>query len=327
MLVADMASADSVTTYGRARIEITHGDRDGGTSGWKLDDPGADTRLGVKADKDLGNGLKAVTVMEWITELCGASGGSAGGGPTANLTTGAVNLNHGDCRQDFATARQMFIGLQGGFGRLAFGRFNGTYKAYGGVFYDPFVASSLQARARGGMSQGPFSHNAFMDDVVEYKSPKLGPVQFQLQYGLDNPNHPNGAKDSKSDFNVGIKAGDKNWEIIGAWSKDDSTSLENKKIGGKIVFGPVTVTLQYEDVEILDDGQYLFGAIVYKIGKFDVIGTFGDFSADVGEDGDSWTIGGKYHLGKKVFTYFGYSESDYRGTKQKDFTVGMRMDF
>ena len=327
-MIAPPASADSVTVYGQARQEINYQDN-GVTDGVRLDDSGSQSRLGVKADKDLGNGLKAVAVMEWIVELCGVSGGSGGGGPTANLTTGAVNLGSGGCRQDFATARQQFIGLQGGFGRLAFGRFNGSYKTVGGVAYDAFAATSLQARGQGGMSGGPWTHNGFMDDLVEYKSPKLGMFTFAVQYGLDDPDNPAGAKDTKGDININGKVSDKNWEVIAAFSSDDGASEDNFKIGGQVKFGPAVISAQYEEVESGNDGSYLYGQILYKVGKLDLVLNYGTYDADPGFTDESHIAGGvRYHLGKKVWTWFGMSKRDRDvGNDIDNVGLGMTMTF
>ncbi len=328
-MIAPPASADSVTVYGQVRQELHYQDN-GVTDGWRLDDSGAQSRIGVKADKDLGNGLKAVAVMEWIVEACGVSGGSGGGGPTANLTTGAVDLGSGGCRQDFATARQQFVGLEGGFGRVAFGRFNGSYKTVGGVAYDAFAATSLQARGEGGMSGGPWTHNGFMDDLIEYKSPKLGMFTFAVQYGLDDPQNPAGAKDTKGDYNLNAKVGDKNWEIIAAVSHDDGTDDDNFKIGGQITFGPVVLSAQFEDVESGTDGKYAYGQILYKLGKLDLVLNYGQLNADAaGADEDHVAAGIRYHLGKKVWTWVGASKRtrDNNPNDIDNFGIGMTMTF
>lgn len=327
--VAETASADGVTVYGQFRQEIHHQDN-GTNKGIRLDDSGSQSRVGIKASKDLGNGLKAVGVIEWIVELCGVSGGSGGGGPTANLTTGAVDLGSGGCRQDFATARQQFVGLEGGFGRVAFGRFNGSYKTVGGVAYDAFAATSLQARGQGGMSGGPWTHNGFMDDLIEYKSPKLGMFTFAVQYGLDDPQNPAGAKDTKGDYNLNAKVGDKNWEIIAAVSHDDGTDDDNFKIGGQITFGPVVLSAQFEDVESGTDGKYAYGQILYKLGKLDLVLNYGQLNADAaGADEDHVAAGIRYHLGKKVWTWVGASKRtrDNNPNDIDNFGIGMTMTF
>jgi predicted porin len=325
---AQTASADSVTVYGQARQELNWQDN-GVTDGLRIDDSGAQTRLGVKFDKDLGNGLKALGVMEWIVELCGVSGGTGGGGPTANLTTGAVNLGSGGCRQDFATARQQWIGLKGGFGQIAFGRFNGSYKTHGSVTYDAFGATSLQARGQGGQSGGAFTANGFVDDMVEYKSPKLGMFTFQIQYGLDDPQNPAGAKNTKDDYNVAARiSGGKDWQVIVASSHDDSANADNHKIGGKFKFGPVSIAAQYENVESGGAGDYIWGQVVYKVGKLDVIGGYGQFDSDAGNDESHVAVGVKYHLGKKVWTWLGFSQRDPdNGNKTKNVGLGMHISF
>jgi len=80
------------------------------------------------------------------------------------------------------TGRDSFVALKGGFGLVGFGRFNGVYKTHGGVKYDPWVTTSMQARFNGGMSGTALGNAGFIDGLVVYQTPSLGPATITAQY-------------------------------------------------------------------------------------------------------------------------------------------------
>ena len=102
-------------------------------------------RLGVKGSEDLGGGLKGIYKYEWQVDTTDMSTNDKG-----NHTNG----------------REAFVGLKGGFGQIELGRVKAAYKYYGGVKYDPFVTTELEARRYGGMSTGSFGHNSFLSDTL-----------------------------------------------------------------------------------------------------------------------------------------------------------------
>ena len=166
---APMAAQAEVKVYGHAQVEFgTYGGGTSGGGGQAVVDQ-ARGRIGFKSSEDLGNGLKAIVKAEYKTDF--ADGDS----------TGSVSLSK----------REMLVGLKGGFGTVELGRLKSVYKYSGGVKYDPFVATTLEARGRGGMSGkvglgNAFGHNGFISDSVAYKNKFGGNVHFWLTYDLDD---------------------------------------------------------------------------------------------------------------------------------------------
>lgn len=128
-------------------------------------------RIGIKASEDLGMmGLKGIAGFEWKVDTTDNQGGGGSNNPFA--------------------ARESYVGLQGGFGTISFGRLKQPYKYAGGVTYDAFVTTALEARGKGGMSRGigldnAFGHNGFFPKALGYNSPEMGGLSLQLAYRLD----------------------------------------------------------------------------------------------------------------------------------------------
>jgi len=111
---AAFAQASSVQIYGRANLGIDTWSATGATAGSASDlksrtriyDSGS--RIGVRGTEDLGGGLKALFVIE--------SG--------ANIDTGNALTQSGAANASAGTlaSRDSYVGLEGGFGRVSFGR-------------------------------------------------------------------------------------------------------------------------------------------------------------------------------------------------------------
>jgi predicted porin len=153
-----MANAD-VTVYGRAYIGVTQEDN-GTTTSITQDDNQGHGRVGVKFSEELGGGMSSFGVFEYQMDV-------------------SDTVAAGGCGQNLCD-RQQFAGIKAGWGSIALGRFHSTYKTTGGVKFDPFVATDLQARGNGGMARGAYAQNGFISQLIQYKSPKMS--GFQLQY-------------------------------------------------------------------------------------------------------------------------------------------------
>ena len=241
---APMAAQAAVTTYGHAQVEFaTWGGDDGAVpavsnNGETVEDK-ARGRIGFKATEDLGNGMKAMAKFEFKTDT--ADGDSSG--------------DNGD--NISLQKRESMIGLKGGFGTIEAGRLKTAYKYTGGVKYDAFVATVLEARGNGGM-QGKVGggalgkaggHNGFVNDSIAYKN-KFGNMHFWLTYDLDT-NKVDGKGGNSMTAALKYKA--KNWEAFVALVDDDQavTALAGDnysatKFGGSYKFGAHKVNVQIE---------------------------------------------------------------------------------
>jgi predicted porin len=331
-VAAPMSAQAAPTLYGQLQAEIasegvdvTGGPTtaDGriiqGGGGRFQEDVGIDDnkrgRLGVKGSEDLGGGLKAIYKFEWQVD-------------TAN-----GNPNDG--------ARNSFVGLKGGFGQVELGRIKSAYKYYGGVKYDPFVTTELEARRYGGMTTGAFGHNSFLNSTLGYQG-KFGLVAFRVTYNLDEQDGTNG------DLTAGIKVGSKTWEVGAAIAHDenDATAADDAydalKVFGKMKFGMVTIRGQVETTEDEADtreGQIVFLGADFKVGKGVISAQASTNTVELAgspdQEGDYLAIGYTHKFTKKARIFAGYGEMTAdnmnnvaNANNGRDaLTVGMRIDF
>ena len=139
----------------------------------------AQGRVGLKAAEDLGDGMTGLAKFEFKAD-------------TSDNTTSGSNIS--------LTARESLVGLKAGWGQLELGNLKSAYKYYGGVKYDPFVSTTLEARGNGGMSGsssygkssalgtgGPlpnvssaYGHNGFLKQMLGYAFVSL--IVFHLHF-------------------------------------------------------------------------------------------------------------------------------------------------
>ncbi|WP_455199898.1 porin, partial [Kaarinaea lacus] len=162
--VVTPAQAGDVTVYGIAQVElasvsyqteaseITPGACDGtpsvadGCNGIDILDNSMG-RVGVKASEDLGNGMKGLAKFEFKADTAD------------NEASTGISL----------TARESMVGLKAGWGQVEAGRLKSAYKYAGGVKYDAFVATTLQARGNGGMSgKGKYGQSVSLGGLNAY---------------------------------------------------------------------------------------------------------------------------------------------------------------
>ena len=307
------AQAAKVKVYGKALVEVVNVDSSTGavTDGVYQGDAGGRSRWGVKASQDLGNGMKAIAKFEFKLD------------PSNNSAE---------------SNRDQWVGLKGGFGTVKFGRLPGTYKMFGGVKWDPYTASFLEARRSGGMSGDAWGHNGFINDIIEYTTPKgLGGFTFQGQYIADESGGDDGS------YALGVKWKGGPLEVIAVTNNRESKDAQNTKVGARYKSGGLTVFGQYEDVEnggsIRVNGQKLTAAVDgshwivgvgYKFGNNLLHGNIGAFDADAGggADTDYLAIGITHFFDKKTRIYAGYANTDQSGVDDVDLIgAGMRFDF
>jgi len=210
-------------------------------------------RIGVFATEDLGGGLKGIAKAEW------------------KIDTTQGGLGNGE--------REAFVGLQGGWGTFTVGALKSPYKYTGGVTYDPFVATMLEARGNGGMTgdelraagvSNAFGHNGFLTDMLGYTSPNFGGFQFWAVYSPDeNSGNTTTTSNtgSKGDYALGAKFGSKDWEVFAKYISNDNiggyvgaekvnktadASYDSTSVGGKIKIASFTVLGQYETSSFKD---------------------------------------------------------------------------
>jgi len=316
-LVAPAAAMAEVKVYGSANVEVASYSEDlsadsataGNTASDKVQvEDNARGRAGFKASEDLGNGLTGIANFEWKVDT------TMGGRDTGQ--------------------RQAIVGLTGGFGAVLLGNLKSPYKYTGGVKYDPFVTTALEARRHGGMIGGKYGSNSFIDNLVAYASPK-GPITVQIAYG---PEDGDGAWAADVKYNAGgVEA------FVAALDSGDrlgANTYSVAKVGGSYKTGPHKVVFQYETMSNdmtanSDDASIVFLGYQNKMGKntfviqasqqTDKDNIMNDLDTkSVAGDTNYMALGVIHKFSKKTRLYAGYrSTSDLESVM----TVGLRKDF
>lgn len=316
-IVAPAAMAGDVTVYGIAQVEIANVDdqaqpslTDGVTT---VDN--ANGRVGFKASEDLGGGLTGLAKFELKADT--ANGGITG-------------------------ARESMVGLKGGFGQFELGNLKSAYKYSGGVKYDPFVATMLEARGNGGMvakpavggtTFGALGQSAFHAKTLGYRG-AFGPVKVGLTYG---PSENDGSMTAAAKFSNAMM--EAFVAIVDSADLNAVNSYSATKIGGqfRMAGGAHKISAQYEmgstDTGVVStDPTNLFVGYQGKFGKNLFVAQFGTFDEDTGAAVDAsatyLAIGAIHKFSKMTRVFGGFRSTDADDDSGEDvISVGLRKDF
>ncbi|HHI93373.1 MAG TPA: porin [Gammaproteobacteria bacterium] len=347
-LVAPAAAmAGDVSVYGNAQVEVASYSEDSagsGKDGVAIED-NARGRVGVKASEDLGGGLKAIAQFEWQVDTTDNNVGKCSTTATIDETVTGTDVNgDGDATDTAAkvgcssslslSGRVSQVGLTGGFGTVVLGNLKSPYKYTGGVKYDPFVTTSLQARSNGGMSgknldptgTGALGHHSFVSNLVAYASPK-GPVTASIGYGaaendglvVADLKYSAGGVEA---FVVYLDAGDRLVTTAAPNAEYSAT-----KIGGQWKSGAHKVSGQYEMIDNgTDKPTVLFLGYQMKMGKNTFAAQYGQLNWDVNtiDDTTYMALGVIHKMSKMTRVFAGYRDTS---DVESVVTVGLRKDF
>lgn len=166
------APTSHVTLYGRLNLGIDQYKATGSgnaandlKSRTRIFDSGS--RLGVRGTESLGSGLQAVFQIE--SGMNADTGNNLGQGGQTNASAG------------FLASRPSFVGLQGGFGRVTFGRQdvwwgNGTLSQTGANFINAEVPMFTGTQGRMGLGI------ARQSNVLQYTTPTFAGLNFTGSY-------------------------------------------------------------------------------------------------------------------------------------------------
>jgi hypothetical protein len=215
--------------------------------------------------------------------------------------------------------RDVYAGMKMGPGSLKLGRFSSAYKTAGGVKYDPFLSTGLQARGNGGQSAG---QNGYIE-AIGY-SAKMAGVKVNVNYGLDNPDVATSDTALSASVAYGIAGG----EVFFAMS--DNFGYTGNKVGGKYAMGDTSLRVQ---IELPDsdshDTQRVFVGAEHKIAGMTVGGWFGMSTIGDADAVTSMAFGAKKSMGKKTSAYAGFKIEGAAddGDAKTALVVGMRTGF
>jgi len=331
-IVAPMIVQAEVMVYGNAQVELASEELSGditfdptGTTGAMSatltsdkgglsEEDNARGRFGVKASEDLGSGMLAFANFEWRVDT------------TDNTTTADGGS---------LSARQSIVGIKGGFGTIEFGRLKTPYKYMGGVKYDPFVTTNLEARGRLGMSgkigtadsSGVcMGHTSFCSDMIGYQN-KFGMVDLWIDYSIDENADSNANVGNRGDYSIGVKVGNRRWEGFFVTNLDNdlasgaaASDYTASKVGGQFRLGSHTVLGQYESTEQENVHEWTNLYLGYDMGMGRTIlnvrlavGEY-DFDGGGGTAETTYTAVGLTHMfSRRTRVIAGYMQNEYDG--------------
>ena len=202
LVVVPMAAVAGVKIGGMAQGEIGYwkDTRQGvvQSQGTNMLDNGRG-RLWIEADQKLGYGLTGMAYYMLKVNTVGQGGFDTS--PFAPLSN----------------AGEKYVGLKGAFGSIELGNIASPYKYTGGVMWDAFVTTDLQARGNGGMSGGVFGQNGFMSNSILYQSPDFSGFHVAFAYspmnaGVNGSNAASELTAQHGDYAAAVQ-----WKALG-WS-------------------------------------------------------------------------------------------------------------
>ena len=298
-------------------------------------------RLGFKGTEDLGNGLKAVFLLEQGFNL-----------DTGTQAAGADQMFN----------RQAYVGLSGGFGTAVGGRlYTPHYTFVSGL--DPFGAGQLGSYRNvfspsGSTNIGNTSYASLMDpmrvdNAIAYISPSFGGFSVTAAFSNNagglatGPTTNSGGNDSTNNnaqnntvyailgqYTGGMFTAGANYHIIEMGSGTPSVkNVQNFDLGGSVDFKAVKVMALYSWNSIESDlktgpilgglangnwtvNNYMLGATV-PLGKFSVLGSYiySDGNKAAGGDAQQLALGGTYAMSKRTNLYSSYAWIDNSGQR------------
>jgi|GEM_PF-990802 len=317
--VPAFAAADTnVTLFGQLQTQVAHysasGDDGVFDSGFRMHDGGSlaagassgmlgnvdganPNRIGVMVNHDLGNGLSALAKIEQNVTTTGGFG-------------------------DGESARDVYVGLDGNFGRVMAGRMGTPYNTAG---KDPLNATFMQARTNGGRlgPMGGLGNGSYVDRALAYSN-SFGMVSLNVAAVLDNVDDSNTAFAGRLNFDLNpvdlyiaaINADDHSAVF------DDGGDYRSYKIGADWSQGPFRVVGEYEDLSMEDDDtgaeadlRTYFVSGTYTMGRNDFVLNLGHTRVDDGNNTDYVALAVKHNFSNRVMAFagVGYNSTDDAG--------------
>jgi predicted porin len=339
-MVAPVAVMADATVYGIGQVELTQYDpqASGSDSTTDVHDNHGMGRVGVKASEDLGNGLTAIAGFEFKAdssdnntdkvsceaESTSTSTSTSDGGINTTTTTDTETTCSASGGASL-TGRDAYVGLKGGFGTVMAGRLKSPYKYAGGVKYDAFVATALEARGNGGMTKTDYGHSGFLSNMLGYSN-KFGAIKVDAVYSPETDGEAMALSAMYSEGAIEAFVALVDASLTDAASDDYSAT----KFGGKFSTGPHSIMLQYEDT---DKNSYaatlLFLGYQMKMGMNTLVFQYGMNDEDTDTKDSTYMVLGAYHNFSKTSSLFGgYRNTDVDNESgQTAISVGLRQKF
>jgi predicted porin len=291
------ATAGDVTTYGKVHISIDSYSNGGGENVQSRA-----SRLGFKGSEDLGGGLKAIWKMEFQIDMA-ADGANSGG----KLVKG----------------RNMYIGLNGGWGTFLYGRHDTPFKMSTGSL-DLFADTLGDYNATIGFQ------DIRADKAIAYVSPSMAGFTIAAAVVAPNAGTADGIAEGQSiavmwkggAFKASVAYESLSSDFVGG-TEDDT----KYRLGGGATFGAFTVTGIYEDrsdiAGVAGNDATLWqiqGKMAFGNNAVKAFAGNNDFDSK-GQDYDSYGIAFDHNFSKRTQAYVMYTDTDNQGAE--GFSFGM----
>ncbi|MCK5396540.1 MAG: porin, partial [Gammaproteobacteria bacterium] len=244
-----------------------------------------------------------------------------------HIQTGA--LADGDADSRAFKQRFYFAGLQGGFGKVAYGRMTNAYK-FDGFKLDPYYnlshVGASGSFAAGGASYGlSNATNGFTDNALQYTSPAFSGVKVNAGVYIDDTNEDDhgtniGASWSGNGINVGIQFASNSESATATKAVVPGIAADGDalRIHGGYKADNWSAGLSYETVDTDADAEANY---LYLVGRFNVskktelIATVGmvdpdDNSKEIGAEGTGFQLGVFQTVVPKTQLYVSYGTAD-----------------
>ena len=293
-LAAGMSVAQAeVTVYGKAHVSVDYQDNDAGVEEAFISDNSS--RFGVRANEDLGGGLKALAQWE-----IGAR----------------TDVNSG-----LSTNRNSFLGLASdAMGTIRVGKYDTPYKEIGrkADLFNERVGDSRNVIGLGS-SDGAF--DARVSNMVRYDSPSFGGLKVAALYSADEGNTAGAIANSYRSASVSYQGGPV-FAALGYEEHSSPLTLDNEtgiRLGVGFKTGALTVNALYETLSDIDNtatdpgsdvDNYGVGA-AFKFGNATAKAQY--FLSDTGDlnfDSELMAVGLDYAFSKTVTGYIVYAQAD-----------------
>lgn len=314
LLATGAAQADP-TVYGILHLSIdTYADDhiDGGGTVVKPSEPNMvshTSAIGVKGSEDLGGGLKAIYKAEFKVDPFNS----------------ARSLER----------RDIWLGLKGGWGKVAAGTMSSNYKQMGGKI-DPLYRTEAEARGilnmQSGLHGGSGINGGRMEQTLQYTTPKMAGIEVVLNTTISAADVNNctgftaAGVSCDETVGIGIRWSTKTWLLyadyldpnqggVGPIGGTQATFTDESvaKIGGKWTGKAFQVSAQYEATEDQLGGDYAYINGLWNINKNNLV-TLSYGQQD--KVSDAVALGYVYKMSKltNVYAAYGTVEEDSAGS-------------
>ncbi len=283
-------------------------------------------RFGLRGTEDLGGGLKASFVLE----------------QGFTIDDGKIMTAKDSDGKEYTTqfGRQAFLGLDGGFGTVRFGRQYSAYDELRAATNNAFdSAFSPTARTYAG---GVADYNGRINNQVYYATPEMSGFRAAIGYGFGENKTATTSSTDTTSLHVRYAQGP---ILVGvAYQKEEVSNTADRTytlLAGSYDFGVAKLTAGFNRAKADmagKDNEYQLGVSVPVASNAQIAvgyakAKYKNAAGAKTGDGSGWGITGYYDLSKRTRLYAGYRDTkrdNAAGVKTDEtklFAVGVRHSF